>query len=359
MRKTDFQADRFVRILWIVLFLALCLIPSVGMLFAGETKPSANEILSSRPVLVKRDGSINTDVLNDVTDYIADRFAFRKNLVTAWARLNASVFHSSAEPQVILGSDGWLYYEPTLDDYMGRSMSEEQLERAAAYLARLQQEAESRGARFLFTVAPNKNSLYGEHMPSYIPSDHASSNLERLKPYLMRYGVNYTDLFDVLSSEEETLYYRGDTHWTDRGAALAADALLEALDKPSAYFAGPFAAGEPHLGDLYEMLFPTGSEREESSTYVPGFSYTLSGDPNGGNALKISSACAGRGGTLLCWRDSFGISLYPYLADSFESALFLRSSSYDLGEIEKTRADTVIIELAERNLPQLSDAGSK
>ena len=359
MRKTDFRADSVVRILWIILFLALCLIPSVGMLFAGETKPSANEILSSRPVLVKRDGSINTAVLDDVTDYIADRFAFRKKLVTAWAQLNASLFHSSAERQVILGSDGWLYFEPTLNDYMGRSMSEDQLDRAAAYLAALQQKAESRGARFLFTVAPNKNSLYGEHMPFYIPADHASSNLERLKPYLMRYGVNYLDLFDVLSARDEELYYRGDTHWTDRGAALAADALLAALDKPSAYFAGPFAAGEPHMGDLYEMLFPTGREREESAYYVPGFSYELSGDPNGGNALRISSACSGRDGSLLCWRDSFGISLYPYLSDSFESAVFLRSSSYDLAEIEKTGADTVLIEIAERNLPQLSDAGKK
>ena len=110
MRKTDFRADSVVRILWIILFLALCLIPSVGMLFTGETKPSANEILSSRPVLVKRDGSINTAVLDDVTDYIADRFAFRKKLVTAWAQLNASLFHSSAERQVILGSDGWPYF---------------------------------------------------------------------------------------------------------------------------------------------------------------------------------------------------------------------------------------------------------
>lgn len=359
MRKTDSQAEKIVRVLWIVLFLALCLIPSIGMLFTGETQPSANEILAQKPVLRNRDGSFNSDVLNDVSDYIADRFAFRKKLVTAWAELNASLFHTSAEEQVILGNDGWLYYEPTLNDYMGRSMSDEQLENAAAYLLSLQNEAESRGAHFVFTIAPNKSSLYGEHMPSYIPSGHASSNAEKLKPYLEEYGINYVDLLDILSSQEETLYYRGDSHWTDRGAALAADTLLTAMGKPSAYYSGPFTAGEPHTGDLYEMLYPTGSEREESFLYAQGFAYTLAGDPNGGNALKIRSTCEGETGTLLCWRDSFGISLYPYLADSFESAQFLRSSAYDIGEIEKTGADYVLIELAERNLIQLANAGTK
>ena len=98
---------------------------------------------------------------------------------------------------------------------------------------------------------------------------------------------------------------------------------------------------------------------EEREVFAPGFSFKLANDPNGGNALRIRSECDGQSGTLLCWRDSFGISLYPYLSDSFESAVFLRSSSYDLAEIEKTGAHTVLIEIAERNLPQLSDAGRK
>ena len=109
--------------------------------------------------------------------------------------------------------------------------------------------------------------------------------------------------------------------------------------------------------DLYEMLYPSGRDTEESEALASGFSYTLSGDPKGGNALKIRSACEGKSGTLLCWRDSFGISLYPYLAESYGNALFLRSSDYDLAEIEKTGSDTVLIELVERNLEQLAAAG--
>ena len=32
----------------------------------------------------------------------------------------------------------------------------------------------------------------------------------------------------------------------------------------------------------------------------------------------------------LCWRDSFGIALYPYLAETFHDAVFSRSATYDL-----------------------------
>ena len=354
MNSRQQTSSSLVHIVFIVLFIILCLIPSLGMFFVAQEQASANEILALPPSFTAADGSFNSHVLRDTSDYVADRFAFRKNLVNAWSVLNAAVFRTSAEKQVVLGQDGWLYYEPTLNDYMGRSMSDAELDRAAQALSALQRAAEEKGACFVFTIAPNKNSLYGGKMPSFIPSAHDSSNVARLRPYLERYGVRYVDLFSVFSSEEETLYYRTDSHWTDRGAALAADVLLSAMEKDSAYFDGPFSSGDGHLGDLYEMLYPTGDYRETSDIYLPGFSYTLDGDPKGGNALKIRTNCAGRSGRLLCWRDSFGISLYPYLSDSFEEAVFLRSAQYDPEQISSFGADYVLLEIVERNLVQLA-----
>lgn len=354
MNSRQQASSSLICIVFIVLFVILCLIPSVGMFFAAQEQASANEILALPPSFTAADGNFNTHLLRDTSDYVADRFAFRKKLVNAWSVLNAAVFKTSAEKQVVLGKEGWLYYEPTLNDYMGRSMSDAELECAAKALFALQRSAEEKGACFVFTIAPNKNSLYGEQMPSYIPSAHDSSNAARLRPYLERYGVRYVDLFSVFSSEEDTLYYRTDSHWTERGAALAADALLSGMGKTSDYFNGPFSPGGGHLGDLYDMLYPTGNFRETSDLYVPGFSFTLDGDPKGGNALKIRTSCAGRSGRLLCWRDSFGISLYPYLSDSFEEAVFLRSTQYDPELIDSFGADYVLLEIVERNLAQLA-----
>ena len=359
MSDQSLQKTKHAQITLITLFLVLSLLPVLAMLVVGQTQPSANEILSSKPQLVRRDGSINTAVLNDFSDYIADRFAFRKQLVTAWSGINSALFRSSAEDQVVLGREDWLFFEPTLDDYMGRSMSENELRAAASYLAALQNDAESRGAQFYFTIAPNKNSLYGSYMPAYIPENHAASNAERIKPYLEEFGVNYVDLFSVFSERGEVLYYHGDSHWTARGAALAADRMLEAMGKSTSYFEGTFIEDEPHKGDLYEMLYPVGEGRETSEKPAGGFSFTLASDPNGGNAMKIVSSCEGENGSLVCWRDSFGISLYPYLADSFENAVFLRSSDYDMEMIDTSGADVVLIEIVERNLKNLAAAAGE
>lgn len=334
------------------LFLLLSLLPAVGMLISREGRAAANETLSSSPKLHNSDGKINLSVLGETTDYIADHFFLRSELVNAWAELNASVFKTSSEEQVVLGSDGWLYYASTLDDYMGIGMNEAERNRAAANLSLIREYVENRGAKFLFTIAPNKNSLYPAHMPSYVPWAHEQSDAERICPLITSAGIPYLDLFSVFHNREEVLYYKTDSHWNEQGAALAADSILAAFGTDADYFDRDFPLSVQHKGDLYEMLFPTGTFTETAHLY-DGFTHSTKSNPNGGNAMRIETANDNEEGTLLCWRDSFGISLYPYLADSFGRALFLRSSSYDLTEMDALQADHVLIELVERNLDWL------
>lgn len=338
------------KLIFISIFIVLCLIPSVGMLIFGEAQPAANEVLAGRPSVTTRSGELNLSLLSDVSDYIADRFAFRQELATAWAGVNAKLLGTSVEEQVILGSDGWLYFSDTLPDYTGQGMSDTELRYLANDLALMQEYIESQGKHFIFTVAPNKNSIYSEHMPEYIENRHSESNAARVGAYLDAAGVNYLDLFDILGNEEN-LYYKTDTHWNSRGAALAADGLLNMLDRGGDYSTASFAMSEEHRGDLYEMLYPAGRATETATVYGGEFSYVCESDPNGGNAITIKTSCDGGSGGLMCWRDSFGIALYPYLAQSFVAATFSRSADYNLTLADS--ADTVIIELVERNLSNI------
>lgn len=338
------------KLIFISIFIVLCLIPSVGMLIFGEAQPAANEVLAGRPSVTTRSGELNLSFLSDVSDYIADRFAFRQELATAWAGVNAKLLGTSVEEQVILGSDGWLYFSDTLPDYMGQGMSDTELRYLANDLALMQEYIVSQGKHFIFTIAPNKNSIYSEHMPEYIENRHSESNAARVGAYLDAAGVNYLDLLNILGNEEN-LYYKTDTHWNSSGAALAADGLLNMLDRGGDYSTASFAVSEEHRGDLYEMLYPAGRATETATVYGGEFSYVCESDPNGGNAITIKTSCDGGSGGLMCWRDSFGIALYPYLAQSFVAATFSRSADYNLTLADS--ADTVIIELVERNLSNI------
>ncbi len=311
-------------------FLLLCLIPSVGMLVGGPSPLLANETAPRTPSLKTPDGRLNENFLNEIADYVGTRFALRPAMVSARSY--------------------------TLNDYCGVSLSEDELHAVVRQLKAIQETVEGNGGRFLFTVAPNKNTVAPGGMPDRFPAGHAQSNLARIVPMLEEAGIPYVDLQTVLQ-EGAVLYYKTDSHWTARGAALAADALLQALGRESRYADGPFREEGMHVGDLYQMLYPVGKGRETELVYAPGLKYETESDPRGGNALTIRTASPDGQGSLYCLRDSFGIALYPYLADAFSEAVFSRSADYSPEAFADRQADTVILEIVERNLSSLLPDG--
>lgn len=337
-----------ISLIFTLLFLGLCLVPGIGLILTGGAEAGANEILAPAPRLTDKDGGLNGAVLTELADYIDDRFALRQECVTGWAALNAAA-GSSVVDDVLLGSDGWLYYAPTLADYTGAApMTERELWCAGRTLYLLGEYARARGGRLVFAVAPNKNSLYADNMPAF-PRREGPSDAERLGAVLDSMGVDYVNLFELFRAKDETLYFPTDSHWNGRGAALAADAVLSALGMEGRYFNGGF---EPavHRGDLYEMLYPAGKARDVDWAYAPGFTFTASSANPDSITLKTSSGSGA--GALLMYRDSFGRNLYPYLAESFSQAVFSRKTDFDPTAMADGGA--VVIELVERNLRYLN-----
>lgn len=330
---------------FVTAFLLVCLTPVVGMALFGPSKPGANEQLASAPVLI-RDGNLNHRYLTDLTRWINDRFFLRQELISLNNAMDATLFHTSATPDVILGKNGWLYYGSTLDDYTGQSsMTPEQLQWAAGNLALMQQYCRETGKDFAFVIAPNKNALYPQNMPAYPVA--RETNAKALLDLLAQKGVNAVDLFSAFSQQSEILYFAHDSHWNSKGAALGADCINQAFGIQSNYFKADFSGAEDHTGDLFEMLYPAGTDPEKNPVCGDTLNYTVT---QGQKADSVTIKTEGNGqGRLAVYRDSFGNLLYPYLADSAESAYFSRSVKYDL----TVEADRIVVELVERNLRNL------
>ena len=126
--------------LFIAAFILMALIPFAGMLIFGPAGAAANEILAFPPSCTEEDGSFNKAVLNDASDYLADHFFLRQELITVDAKLEAGLLGESATDDVVLGKDGWLYYATTLDDYRGQNLMTERELWAAARTLRLMQD---------------------------------------------------------------------------------------------------------------------------------------------------------------------------------------------------------------------------
>lgn len=338
-------------------FLIASLIPSLGMLVLPEEPAAANQTLAQPPSLTTGEGKLNPEVLDEVTDYVADHFALRQRLITANAALEAAVFHRSAQDSVTLGRDGWLFYAETVDNYLHTDpLTDRELFGAARTLALLTEYAGNHGARLVFTVAPNKASLYPEYLPYVGAPLEGQDDIDRLVPLLEEQGVDYVDLFAPFREEEQVLYHAADSHWTRRGAALAHDTLMEALglEGRTEWYAQPGRTEKTHRGDLYEMLYPTGPALEDETEFDKEFSFTPVRPIRGPEDQRIETENPARSGSLLMFRDSFGNTLYPFLADSFGHAVFSRSMPWQMTLLEETGADTVVLELVERNLDYLA-----
>lgn len=333
---------------FVAVFFAASLILSLGILFAGPSQAGANEQLSKPPVFLDDDGAYNPDFLSDAATWVGDHFFLRQELITLDNQLTAVCLHTSGAADVILGRDGWLYYDSTMDNYTGQNlMTQRELYSAATNLELMANYCREQGKQFLFVIAPNKNSLYDEAMPNTGIAD-PRRDADNLHKELTARQVSYVDLFALFDSQDETLYFAHDSHWNSKGAALAADAINGAFGSPSQYFSDPFAAAVPHQGDLYEMLYPAGQDPEQDPVYGGKLNFTYAGAATKADSITLKTEGSGEG-PLLAYRDSFGNLLYPYLADSFSSATFSRSTRYDLTQ----PGDFVLIELVERNLRYL------
>lgn len=341
---------------FVLFFLLVCLLPGVATLALGESGPAANEVLTAKPQLKKPDGTFNTAFFSDAGDYFSDHFALRQELITGNSLLRAQVFRTSVQKKVALGQDGWLFYAETLDDYTGADLlTEEEAQKVAKNLKQAQDYAESQGVKFLFTIAPNKLSLYPEYGPAgLVRADETSA--DRVKKYLEAEGVNYLDLFSLFDAQEEVLYHQLDSHWTNKGAALARDALMEQLGLPaeSAWEKGGSYVPS-HQGDLYTMLYPASRKLDRQWEFAESLDFTYDKPIRSAEDMRISTSSGSENGSLLMFRDSFGNAWHPLLAECFSSALFTRAVPYDLTLAEESGADVIVLEIVERNLSRLAE----
>lgn len=335
-------------LLFCLLFALICILPLAGMLLFGPSKAGANEVLANKPTLIEKNGSFNVEYLSDLGKYVRDRFGFRQELITANARLTAAVFGESATEKVILGEDGWLYYADTLADYEGTSeMSDRQVWNAARTLFLMEEYAKNRGISFVFAAVPNKNTLYFEQMP--YEKGQKTSNMERIQWALEAENVAFCDLFAVFSAQTEPVYYKTDSHWDGFGSALAHDSILKTLGREGNLAEEAFIDA-PHRGDLTDMLYLASDDMEMGPVLNRDRTFAYKGNVRGPDDMTIRTTSETGTGSLLMFRDSFGNTLHLDLAESFSAACFSRAMPYDLTLLEKEQADTLIIEIVERNL---------
>lgn len=339
-----------------VLFFAVCAVPGAMLLKPSEDSTAENRQLAEMPVFQDENGNFNRDWNTQFQAYVSDHFGFRQELVRADSKLKANLFHVSAEEDVIIGKDGWLYYTPTVNDYIGRAtVSNLGLQNIMRNLELMQEYTESKGSQFFVTVVPNKNTVYPEYMPDYYKNYGTPNNLENLQALLFDSDLNYISLKDSLIQETENseipIYHKQDTHWNNTGALLGYRAIMNQTGLTyDTYEDADYLIEQSWQGDLQNMLFPDSGVLDDNSTYHINFDYMYQGHYRNADDITINTLNSDGTGSLLMFRDSFGAAIIPYFSQNFQMARYSRARPYPLYNLEMNDFDIVVMEIVERNI---------
>jgi hypothetical protein len=225
--------------------------------FALGARPQAFE---NHPLADLPSPSDGWSFFPDFTTWAVDHLPLRQTAVQAYAAMSERVFgqppsYGSATPalaagvpsgdnaatdtgddgeypQVIQGTEGWLYYGA---DVSGMCQPVRSLDDTLERLDRLASAVEASGRRFVFTVAPDKTTIHPDNLPeSYAGADCAEERRAAFWDALRTAPPpGYLDLLGPLAAEQERsgpVYRPTDTHWGPHGAAVFAWELAVRLD---------------------------------------------------------------------------------------------------------------------------------
>jgi hypothetical protein len=173
------------------------------------------------------------------------------------------------------------------------------------------------------------------------------------------------DAMKTARADDLPIYFRLDTHWTDEGAGVMAEAIVNRL-VPGGWDADAVQQVDTvdHEGDLTDLLgLPSSEKTVEQEVVLPGGHtsterklLTAAGTEYGkAVSVDFTSTDPVIVGHTLVMHDSYGWALTPMLAPYFEDASFIHETNpaggHMWGDLEA--ADTIIHVSVQRSLQDI------
>lgn len=303
--------------------------------------------------------------------WVADHFPPRVQLIGALnaLRLRLGVSGSS---RVIVGRDGWLFYDD--GTHMGAARGEPTLSDAAAQawleaLAGRTEALRAEGRAYVVLAPPAKETVYPEFGPAWFQPDHnrAAMRLSRLARLSGAGDVIYphAEIDDQTRWGVKT-YSRHDTHWTDLGAYhgyvafmrnLQAQGLTEGPRGPENFALRTThgEGGQPR--DLALMLgvasfVDVDYPRLQDKTPTPGLRITYLGPRLDWTDLRLIETGQTGKPALLITVDSFSNAMLPFLYPHFSRIVVAhnRDGVWRPDLVARFQPDIVALEVVEGGL---------
>ncbi len=307
-------------------------------------------------------------------DWFADAQGTRITLLRWRNRLWWFGLRHSPTPDMVRSEEGWIFTtkRTSIPVFRGlRPLTLRQLETLRNYIERRAQWLALRDIEMLLVIAPNKQSIYPERIPERY-TQHGPTQLDQLLEHMAATSdVPLHDFRTVLRAETahdrpeagDYTYHPLGTHWTDRGARVAAATMIDILARglapdfpgwgplPDDAFRveprdtpGDSSANRLHLSDLLTQSVYEHFVHPPRARMVDKPAHT--------RILRTQDETLP---DAVVMHDSFGLALWPILSQSFHESIFLSVRGANDDTVEAADPDVVVMIIVERNLLGLPD----
>lgn len=298
--------------------------------------------------------------------YLADAFGFRRELIAAQNALRYELGAARA-PSVLAGKGDWLFFtgDREHEQYLGTDrFTPAALEAWVAAMEARRAWLAARGIPLVVLIPPNKHTIYPEMLPDWVAKRQGSTRLDQVMARVAGTKLEVIDLrADLLAAKAAApVFFRQDSHWTSAGAFAGYRRLADWIAARHPAFrplrAEDLAARDlarPRPGedlDLARMLGILGRVPEPDRLLLPqGRMRDRDALMRSGAAHDVFTSDA-PGPSVLLFRDSFGLEMLPFLAESLPRLIVAehRRGGFDAALVEETRPDLVVYEIVERLL---------
>ena len=294
----------------------------------------------------------------EVDAYLKDRFGLRRVLIRAHKNLTRPVLSSGAGP-VLIGRDGRMFYlgDEMVRQSAGLILRDQKVTDVADLIEQMGAELKQRGVKFLVALPPNSSTIYQDDLPIWAQNRGKTTEYDLLLQDLAERGVEAIDLRPAMTAARSggEVFLMHDSHWTQRGALAAFNAIVEADGHPDWRLDPESALGPPTTrrgGDLARML---GVEDGATET-VEELRLPSKGKPealSGGASPDFVLASDEPGPTVLVLGDSFTESYFPPMLSQHAARvvwLHYGHCAFDWKWINRFRPDEVWWTPTERGL---------
>ncbi len=338
-------------------FVLLISIPVVAFAIGMRPEPNQNRPPTPLPDITV-EGIMDRDLTPQIDQYLEDSLIIAPTAVAAEAWTDVAL-GDNPNPEVTIGTNGWLYY--TLS--VGRPcLTDADMTTAIDVMDRATRVVQSTGRDLVFAIAPDKGTI----VPDFLPDTETciAENAEAIAGLdTAAELVTVWDEMRTARANERPIYFRLDTHWTNEGAAVMAEAIVNRLS-PGSWVKEALveSATVDHEGDLTVLLgLPATEETVELTVAMPGSEVpretrallTAAGaEYDEVVAVDFAASAPAIPGNTLVMHDSYGWALTPVLAPYFADAAFIADTSPAGGHMwnDLAEAETIVHVFVQRSL---------